>query len=85
MTRSRPQFYGQRESNLEGINNKTVRVTFLPEFSTLQIGGSNRRKFTPMTERTCNNIQSFFFRTRATKYDITSEQGDRYVNEHWLY
>ena len=31
---------GLRESNLEGIYNKTVRVFFLPNFSTLQFGGS---------------------------------------------
>ena len=32
--------YGQRESNLEGMYNKTVRVFFLPKFSTLQLEGS---------------------------------------------
>ena len=35
------EFYGQRESNLEGISIKTVRVIFLPKIGTLQNGGSN--------------------------------------------
>ena len=35
--REREKNYGQRESNLEGICNKTVRVFFLPKFSTLQL------------------------------------------------
>ena len=33
-------FYCQRESNLEGLSHKTVRVIFLPKPSTLQKGGS---------------------------------------------
>ena len=34
------KIYGQRESNLEGIKNKIVRVIFLPKFSTLQLRGN---------------------------------------------
>ena len=75
------EFYGQRESNLEGISIKTVRVIFLPKIGTLQNGGSNCFQISdrrPSNLRYKAHYSNDFFSTQATKSDKTGLQRDNY-------